>query len=301
MGDLKNKICLITGASSGIGKGVAEIMAKAGSQVIMVSRNKKRGREAFSEIRNYAKNKVEWIPTDLCSIESINELVSEFKSKFSKLDILFNCAGDKIMRKYYTVDGFDGLFFSNYLGHFLLTNLLFEPLKNAENSKVITISGRGHKASLTEGNFNSIMDFTDLQGNTHFSYGKYAKQATLAKVIFTYELSRRWGKYNIASTTLCPGLCHTNQGEYFPLLLKILLPLIYMIKDPQTSKEGATHLVNLALKDNSDINGKYFEGDKKGLFEAKSSDESYDIGAGKKLWEESKRLITQRYNLNLVN
>ncbi|WP_026881512.1 SDR family NAD(P)-dependent oxidoreductase [Clostridium akagii] len=301
MENLKNKICLVTGASSGIGKGIAEIMAKAGAQVIMVSRNKSRGRENFREIKNYATNNVEWIPTELCSIESINELALEFKSKFSKLDILFNCAGDKIMKKYYTVDGFDGLFFSNYLGHFLLTNLLFEPLKNAENSKVITISGRAHKSSLTKGKFKSAIDFTDLQGNSHFSYAKYAKQATLAKIIFAYELSRRWGKYNIASTTLCPGLCRTNQGEYFPWLLKVLLPLIYMLKDPQTPKEGAMHLINLSLKHNSEINGKYFEGDKKGLFEVKSSDESYDVSTGKKLWEESKKLITQRYNLNLIN
>ncbi len=301
MGEVKNKICLVTGASSGIGKGVAEIMAKAGAQVIMVSRDKSRGREAFSEIKSYAKNKVEWIPTDLCSIASINELVLEFKSKYSKLDILFNCAGDKIIKKYYTVDGFDGLFFSNYLSHFLLTNLLFEPLKDAENSKVITISGRGHKASLAEGNFKSTIDFKDLQGNLHFSYAKYAKQATLAKVFFAYELSRRWEKYNIASTTLCPGLCRTNQGEYFPLLLKIFLPLIYKFKDPQTPREGAIHLVNLAIKNNIEISGKYFEGDKKGLFETKSSDESYDIAVAKKLWEASQKLITRRYNLSLVD
>ena len=301
MGEVKDKICLVTGASSGIGKGVAEIMAKAGAQVIMVSRDKSRGAEAFYEIKKYAKNNVEWIPTDLCSITSINELVLDFKSRYSKLDVLFNCAGDKIMKKYYTVDGFDGLFFSNYLSHFLLTNLLFQPLKNAENSKVITISGRGHKPSLTEGNFKSAIDFKDLQGNAHFSYAKYAKQVTLAKVIFSYELARRWQKYNIASTTLCPGLCRTNQGEYFPFVLKIFLPLIYKFKDPQTPKEGAIHLVNLAIKNNSEISGKYFEGDKKGLFEAKSSDESYDIGVAKKLWVESKKLITQRYNLSLVD
>jgi len=180
---MENKICIVTGASSGIGKGVAIEMAKKGAKVIMVSRDKTRGKEAFEEIRNIASNNVEWIPADLCSIKSIHKFVLSFKSKYSKLDILFNCAGDKIMRKYYTIDGLDGLFFSNYLGHFLLTNLLFEPLKNAAPSKVITISGRGHKPSLSDGNFKSAIDLNDLQGNIHFSYGKYAKQATLAKVI----------------------------------------------------------------------------------------------------------------------
>ena len=287
---IKNKVCIVTGASSGIGKEVAKAMATRGAKVIMVSRDKPRGKEAFQEIKKIS-NDVEWIPTDLCSIKSIHKLALSFKSKYSKLDILFNCAGDKIMKKYYTIDGFDGLFFSNYLGHFLLTNLLLEPLKNSSSAKVITISGRGHKPSLTEGNFKAVIDFNDLQGNIHFSYGKYAKQATLAKILFTYELSRRWQSYGIAATTLCPGLTHTNQGEYFPLLLKILVPLIYALKETQTSEEGAAHLINLAEKNNDEINGKYFEGGKKGLFEAKSSEESYNESTAKKLWEESEKLL----------
>jgi len=234
------------------------------------------------------------MPADLCSIKSIHKLALSFKSKYSKLNILFNCAGDKIMKKYYTIDGSDGLFFSNHLGHFLLTNLLFEPLKNAAPSKVITISGRGHKPSVTEGNFNAVINLNDLQGNNHFSYAKYAKQAPLAKIMFTYELSRRWKNYGIASTTLCPGLTHTNQGEYFPLPLKMLVPLFYLLKETQTADEGASHLIKLAEKTNIEINGKYFEGGKKGLFEAKSSDESYDISVAKKLWEESERLLATK-------
>lgn len=292
--DMQNKVCLVTGSSSGIGRGVAKIMAQMGAKVIMVSRDKPRGKEAFEEIKNISNN-TEWIPTDLCSIESIHNLVERFKSNYSSLDILFNCAGDKIMKKYHTIDGFDGLFFNNYLGHFLLTNLLFEPLKKATHSKVITISGRGHKASLTEGNFKGVIDFNDLQGNIKFSYGKYAKQATLAKVMFAYELSRRWEKHDIASTTLCPGLTRTSQGEYFPLPLKILVPLVYMMKKTQTPEEGAMHLIELAKKDNREINGKYFEGSKDGLFEVKSSDESYDISVSKKLWEESEKLVGEKF------
>ena len=291
--DMRNKVCLVTGASCGIGKEVAKEMAKKGSKVIMVSRDKVRGKEAFEEIRNISKD-VEWIPSDLCSIKSIHKLALSFKNKYSKLDILFNCAGDKIMKKYYTIDGFDGLFFSNYLGHFLLTNLLFEPLKNAAPSKVITISGRGHKPSVTEGNLKAVINFNDLQGNTHFSYGKYAKQATLAKVMFAYELSRRWKSYNIASATLCPGLTHTNQGEYFPLPLKMLVPLFYLFKETQTAEEGASHLIKLAEQSNIEINGKYFEGGKKGLFEAKSSEKSYDMCVAKKLWDESEKLLAKK-------
>lgn len=96
--DIERKVCLVTGASSGIGKGVAKIMDQMGAKVIMVSRDKARGKEAFEKMKNISNNNVEWIPADLCSVESIHELVLNFKSKYSKLDILFNCAGDKIMK-----------------------------------------------------------------------------------------------------------------------------------------------------------------------------------------------------------
>jgi hypothetical protein len=109
--------------------------------------------------------------------------------------------------------------------------------------------------------------------------------------MFTYELSRRWESYGIASTTLCPGLTRTNQGEYFPLPLKILVPLFYALKETQTLEEGAAHLIKLAKKSNIEINGKYFEGGKKGLFETKSSEESYNNSVAKQLWEESEKLI----------
>jgi len=193
-----------------------------------------------------------------------------------------------------TPEGFDRLFFTNYLSHFLLTNLLFEPLKNAASSKVITISGSSHKAQHSdEGNFDAVMHFDDLQGNNHFSYAQYAKQYVLAKVLFTYELSRQWEMYGIASTTLCPGLTRTHHTDTLPLPLRMLVPLIYFIRrnETQTPEEGAAHLIQLARRDNEEINCKYFEGSKNGLLEAKSSKESYDLSEAKRLWEESIRLL----------
>ena len=82
--------------------------------------------------------------------------------------------------------------------------------------------------------------------------------------------------------------------SYFPLILKILVPLIYALKETQTPEQGASHLIKLAEKSNSEINAKYFEGGKKGLFEVKSSKESYENSVAKKLWEESERLLSNQ-------
>lgn len=293
MEELKNKICIVTGSSSGIGRAVVIALAKLGAQIIMVSRDKPRGRIAYEEVRQIAGDNVDWIAADLSSRSSIEHMVNVFRRQHGKLDVLFNCAGENIMKKEMTPEGFDRLFFTNYLSHFLLTNLLFEPLKNAAPSKVITISGSSHKAKRGEGNFDAVMNFDDLQGNQHYSYAKYAKQYVLAKILFTYELSRRWESYGIASTTLCPGLTRTNHTDTMPLPLRILVPLIYFMrkKETQTPNEGAAHLIHLAERPNSAINCKYFEGSKSGLLEIDSSKESYDSSEAKKLWNASLDLL----------
>ena len=294
MSVFENKVAVVTGASSGIGKAVAESLVRNGAQVIMVSRSKTRGKNAYEELRQLRGGNVEWIPTDMSSKESIENMVNIFKTRHNKLDFLFNCAGENIIKKEMTPEGFDRLFFTNYLSHFLLTNLLFESLKNAAPSKVITISGSSHKAQRNvEGNFNALMHFDDLQGNIHYSYAQYAKQYVLAKVLFSYELSRRWSTYEIAAVTLCPGLTHTHHTDTLPLPLRMLVPLVYFMRknETQTPEEGASHLIHLAEKKNDEINCKYFEGSKKGLLEAKSSEESYDLSQARKLWEESIRLL----------
>lgn len=289
MEELKDKICIVTGSSSGIGKAVAKSLAKLNAKVTMVSRDKPRGRLAYEEVKQIAGDNVNWIPADLSSKNSIEHMVNIFRRRHEKLDILFNCAGENIMKKEMTPEGFDRLFFTNYLSHFLLTNLLFEPLKNAAPSKVITISGSSHKAKRGEGNFDAVMNFDDLQGNRHYSYVKYAKQYVLAKVLFTYELSRRWECYGIALTTLCPGLTRTNHTDTMPLPLRMLVPMIYFIrkKETQTPDEGAAHLIHLAEKSNSEVNCKYFEGSKNGLLKTESSKESYDLSEARKLWDAS--------------
>lgn len=291
---MEKKTCIVTGASSGLGKGTALLLAKLGAEVIMLSRDNERGRLAFREIKQAGKSgRVEWIPADLSSQQSVRDFVKVFKNKYERLDVLFNCAGVLLINRVRTVDGLEGMFAANYLGHFLLTNLLFDSLKTGSPSLVVTISGRRHKEALSEGTNGGTIDFDDLQGKRDFNIAKASKQATLAKIIFTYELARRWEGHGIYACTICPGSTRTNFFSSLPWYAR----KNFNVKDAQTPEEAAEHFISLADKTSyKEINGKYFEADKNALREANSSEESYNEDLAKRLWEVSEELVGYYFN-----
>lgn len=292
---MKDKICIVTGASSGLGNAAAKLLLQREAIVIMLSRDKKRGEKEFRNFRKNYGERVDWIPADLSSLKSIEKFVESFRQKYHKLNFLFNCAGIILMKRQTTEDGLEAILVINYLGHFFLTNLLYEPLKAGSSSRVITVSGRGHKSSLTEGIRKGTLDFSDLQGEKHFSFPKASKQAVLAKITFTYELSRRWKKAGIEACTVCPGLTRTHLVSSLPWYVRAYMAVRFFVARVQTAEEGASHLIQLAVT-NENINGKYFEASRKGLREASSSDESYDLSLAKKLWKVSEELVGRKFD-----
>ena len=291
---MKNKTCIVTGASSGLGKAVARLLAREGSQIIMISRDNERGRHSFDETSGMNPGRVEWIPTDLSSLDAVRKTAQIINKRYDRINILFNCAGVILMKRMETVDGLETMFATNYLGHFLLTNLLYPGLLAGAPSKVITVSGRGHKSRLTEGLQPGTIDFDDLQGREKFSFARAAKQAVLAKIIFTYELARRWQDKGIEVSTVCPGLTKTNLTGHLPWFARAYMALRFRLQATQTPEEGAGHLIRIARMHNT--GGKYYEGGKGYPREARSSGASYDLSTAKKLWAISEQLAGQVFN-----
>ncbi|MFX1481504.1 MAG: SDR family NAD(P)-dependent oxidoreductase, partial [Promethearchaeota archaeon] len=127
---MKGKICLITGANSGIGKATAIGLAKMGATIVMACRNKKRGEQALKYIKRESNNElIDLMLVDLSSQKDIRQFVQDFKEKYKHLDVLINNAGVNLSKRILTVDGIETTFAVNYLAHFLLCNLLFDLLK----------------------------------------------------------------------------------------------------------------------------------------------------------------------------
>ena len=292
--DLSGKICLVTGASSGLGNGTALLLARRGAIVVMLSRKNARGQAAWEQVRAQSpEGRVDWIPTDLASLASVRRFADAFTEKYRELNRLFHCAGVLLSRREVTEDGMERMFQVNYLSAFLLTNLLFRHLSRANESRVISVSGRGHKASLFEGPSAGTIDFTDLQGERRFSLPKAGKQSILAKILFTYEIARRWAGTPVTACAICPGLVRTELGAGLSPVIRFFFEVAARSPVARSPEQAAEFIVSLATApDAESVNGKYYEVSLlyRRQREARSSAESYDLSVARQLWTVSERL-----------
>ena len=268
---MEDKICMITGANSGIGKATAVGLAEMGARIVMVCRNKERGESAQQEIIEKTGNKnVDLLICDLSSQEQIRKLVSEFKQKYHNLHVLINNAGIVLSKRILSVDGIEMNFAVNYLAPFLLSNLLIDVLKKSAPSRIINVSSGVHKMA--------SMDFDDLQGENK-KYGAFKNYGVskLALTLFTYELSRRLEGARVTVNAVHPGVVRSNLGRDQPAFSRGFQKTFF--KSPR--KGAATSIYLASSPDVEDLTGKYFIKKQP----KKSSDESYNEEYAKRLWE----------------
>ncbi|WP_053366629.1 oxidoreductase [Bacillus sp. FJAT-27245] len=203
--DVAGKRVVITGGNSGIGFEAARALAAKGAEVIFAVRNIARGEAAAAKIMSECPDaSVNLMQLDLSDQASIRKFAGEFSGRFSSLDILINNAGIMMPPLSKTRDGFEAQFGSNHLGHFALTGLLLDLLKNTPGSRVVTISSlAAHKARI---------DFDNLDGSRGYKRYKFYGQSKLANMMFGKELQIRLERsgLDVKSIVCHPGVTHTN-------------------------------------------------------------------------------------------
>jgi len=269
--NMEGKICLITGANSGIGYATAIGLAKLNAHVIMVCRNKERGESAQKEIIEKTGNKrVDLLLCDLSSFDSIRKLAAEFKTKYQNLHVLINNAGIMLSKRELSVDGFEMNFAVNHLAPFLLTNLLLDLLKKSAPSRIINIASAAHKYG--------TIDFEDLQGENkkHRFMGLYG-DSKLALILTSYELSRRLEGSGVTLNLIHPGVVNTNLGMDRNKPKKGIVRRFF--KSPEKAAETSIYLASSPEVEG--ITGKYFINKQ----EQQSSEDSYNEEYANKLWD----------------
>ncbi len=276
------KICLITGANSGIGKAAAKGLAKLGATIILVTRNHVRGERTLAELKEITgRNKSYLFIADLSSQESILNLANEIKNKFKNIDILINNAGAFFSRRHVTIDGIEATFAVNYLSRFLLTNLLIEIVLNSKQGRIINVSGELHRRGK--------INFEDIEYSKNYSRFKALSQAKLADILFVYELARRLKSTKVTVNCFHPGFVSTNIIENDPDS-SILTRIVYKSISPflKSPEEGADTMLYLASSPEvSSVSGKYFI-DRKS---AQSSPLSYNEELAGRLWKVSEEMV----------
>ncbi|MFX0039255.1 MAG: SDR family oxidoreductase [Promethearchaeota archaeon] len=268
---MEGKICLITGANSGIGKETAKALAKMNATVVMLCINKERGEKAQKQIINQTGNKnVDLILCDLSSPVSIRKFVSEFKNKYQNLHVLINNAGVMLKKRTLSVDGFDVNFAVHLFGPFLLTNLLLDLLKRSAPSRIINVASAAHKRAK--------IDFEDLQSKSNkYSLFRVYGISKLGTVLFTYELSRKLEGTGVTANAVHPGLVNTNLGRDQSKFSQWFARKFF--KSPEEGAETSIYLASSPEVEG--ITGKYFIDKEPRL----SSEESYNEEYAKRLWE----------------
>ncbi|KAG5676990.1 hypothetical protein PVAND_006781 [Polypedilum vanderplanki] len=281
---IDNKVVIITGGNSGIGKETAVDLAKRGGKIYIACRDVIRSQQDLEEIKGRAKaSKVYLMELDLASIKSIRKFSREFHEREKKLHILINNAGVMACPKSYTKDGFEMQMGVNHLGHFLLTNLLLDMLKLSAPSRIVVVSSSGHKLSgINRDDFMSEKSYNKIK-----AYG----QSKLANILFALELSRRLHGLDVTCNSLHPGLVHTNLGRHMnsrfrPIYGKVLKPFY------KTTFEGAQTQIRLAVDpDLEGVTGKYFVD----CEEATPSEEAQSYETAAWLWNKSTQLIYDKF------
>ena len=268
---MEGKICIITGANSGIGKATAIALAKMGATIVMVCREKITGENAQKEIIELSGNKdVDLFLCDLSSQKEIRDLASNFKNKYQTLHILINNAGVMMKKGPISTDGFEMNFAVNHLAPFLLTNLLLDMLKKSAPSRIVNVSSGAHKMAK--------LDFDDLQSeNTKPRFMRLYGHSKLALMLFSYELSRKLEGTNVTVNTVHPGVVATNLGRHQSKFNQKFSKVVF--KKPEKGAETSIYLASSPEVEG--ITGKYFVNKES----RKSSDASYNEDDAKRLWE----------------
>lgn len=156
---IDGKTCLVTGATSGIGKATAAALAVRGARVVLLARDPSRGKQAVADIRSATgSERIELLIGDLADMASVRQAATELKNRHQHLHVLVNSAALFTSKRQVTAEGLELMFATNYLGPFLLTNLLLDRLQAGAPARILNLTAPSTVK----------LDLEDLQGERRF-------------------------------------------------------------------------------------------------------------------------------------
>lgn len=282
---LQDKVCLVTGATDGIGRATAKALAEKGARVVVHGRNREKAERTAAEIKAETRSgDVSYLLADFASLAEVRQLAAAFQEQYERLDVLVNNAGAMFISRQETADGFEKTFQVNHLAPFLLTNLLLDMLRQTAQrygeARIINVSSDAHEGKR--------LDFDDLQKQHGYQGMNAYGQSKLANLYFTYELARRLAGSGVTANALHPGFVATNIGaNNVPVVGRLVKGLINLLlaRDPEKGAETPVYLATSPAV--RGVSGEYFVDCER----VPSSPASRDEEAARRLWARSAEMV----------
>jgi NAD(P)-dependent dehydrogenase (short-subunit alcohol dehydrogenase family) len=277
-------VCVVTGATSGLGLATARELVRRGHTVVIVGRAAAKCAHVARGLALEARPgcAVDWLVADFADQRAVRALAAEIARRYPDVDVLVNNAGATFRKRRITTDGVEMTLAVNHLGSFLLTTLLLDRLRANAPARIVNVASVGHE----RGRF----DFTDLAMEHGYRPIAAYNRSKLANVLFTYELARRLEGTGVTANAVHPGLVRTALGDHNGPVRRMgwrLLLLAFGSKT-LTPAQGADTIVFLANGDAVDgVTGRYFVNREP----VASSPASHDAAAAERLWAVSERLV----------
>ncbi len=281
---MEGKLCVVTGATDGIGRVTARALAERGAEVVLVGRNAAKGAEVCKAIHRSSRNdRVRFEQADLSSQAEIRALAERLAAGGEAIDVLVNNVGAMFTRRRESADGIEMTFALNHLGYFLLTGLLLQSLKASDAARIVNVASEAHRSGR--------MNLEDPQGARRYKGWSAYAQSKLANILFTDRLAVLLEGTTVTANCLHPGFVASrfgqNNGWLFSTFLKTLMR--FSAIDVEAGARTSVHVATSV--DVEGVSGRYFDKSR----EATSSLASRDEDDARRLWELSEALTGHRY------
>ena len=276
---LDGRVCIITGATSGVGYAAARRLAEGGAELILICRNLNKATQVKDELSSEFGSKVEIIQADFSDLEQVRNAASSILDTYPQIDVLINNAGLHNNQRELTPAGIEMVFCVNHLASFLLTRLLLDRMLANAPARILQINSQGHR-------FGGL-DITDLnwEKRRYSGYQGYGASKT-AQLLTVWELAEMLEGSGVTINAMHPGSVVTNIGMNNGILFQWYQRLLIFpfLKDPVISGEAIYYMV--ASPEMANVSGKFYNQ----TIEEKPAAHALDRELGKQVWNISERL-----------
>ena len=280
---MDQKICVITGATDGVGLETARTLGKDGWTLVLVARNAQKGESIAAELRAECANEnITFKQANLSLQKDVRRVARDLANSYPRIDVLLNNAGAIFWKRKQTAEGYEATFALNHLNYFLLTNLLLEQLKAAPSARIVNVASRAHVGA--------SVDFDDLDGTAVYKRrmgGWIAYQRSkLQNIMFTNALARRLEGTNVTANALHPGFVKTQFGKDNGGAFAVILNIGTRFSAISVQKGAETQTYLARSPEVEGVSGKYFSECR----ETTSTKQSMDEAAQERLWAISEEM-----------